>query len=51
MPIRLLDDEQNLFGANVLVGYKEACEGQLSTSEVEQQKVEKIPVTKRQRCP
>lgn len=35
MPTGLLDEEQNL-----LVGYKEGCGGQLSTSEVEQQKGE-----------
>lgn len=40
MPIGLPDDNQNLFGANVLVGYMKAWEGQFSTNEVEQQKVE-----------
>lgn len=40
MPIGLTDDDQNLFGANVLVGYMKAWEGQFSTNEVEQQKVE-----------
>lgn len=50
VPIGLLDDEQNRFGANVLVGYKEGCEGQFSTKDVEQHKVEtkKIPILQRQ---